>query len=115
VTVTYDGRNCAIGGDPVTAGSLAVRVENVTQATLLVTAVTLHPGATWAELQAYVETLEEHEGNPEFVDLVFITPAPGSAQVVDLPAGSVGFACVEQDDEGVPTRVVLSEEHELGG
>jgi inosine-uridine nucleoside N-ribohydrolase len=115
VTVTYDGRNCAIGGDPVTAGSLAVRVENATQATLLVTAVTLHPGATWAELQAYVETLEEHEGNPEFVDLVFITPAPGSAQVVDLPAGSGGFACVEQDDEGVPTRVVLSEEHELGG
>lgn len=113
-TVTYDGTSCAVAADAVSAGSLAVSVENTTDTTLLVTGVTLHPGATWAQLQAYVDVIQERDGNPEFADLTFITPPDGLAQIVDMPAGTGGFACVEQGDQGAPTRVVLSEEYEFG-
>ena len=113
VTVTYDGASCVPSGDSARAGSIAFQVENATQANLLVAAVTLHPGATWAQLQEWVSAVQQQDGNPDFVDLALITPPAGLAQVVDLPAGSGGFACVEQNEQGAPARVVLSEELEV--
>jgi pyrimidine-specific ribonucleoside hydrolase len=114
VTVTYDGEACEIGGDALKAGSFAVRVENTTQVPLLVAAATLHPGASWNQLQAFADAIEEQAGNPDFVDLAVIAPPPGLSQVIDLPVGSGGFACVEQNDQGAPIRVVLSGEYAFG-
>lgn len=115
VTVTYDGTTCALSGDAPLAGPNGITVEDAAPATFVVVAGTLHAGSTWADLQAWVDTIAEQEANPDFVDLTFVTAPHGTPQVIDLPSGSGGFACVEQDETGTTTRVVLSEATEFGG
>jgi len=114
VTVTYNGTDCRAAGDAVAAaGPYAVALDNQTGANAVVAAVTLHAGSTWADLQAFVDTIEEQTQNPDFADVVFVTTTGGLAQLVEIPAGIGGFACVELGDQGQTLRVVLGEEPEV--
>lgn len=114
LTVTYDGTGCQTTGDAVAAaGPYAVALDNQTGANAIVAAVTLHAGTTWTDLQAFVDTIDEQTRNPDFVDVVFVTATGGIAQLVEIPKGNGGFACVELGDQGQTLRVVPGEETEV--
>jgi pyrimidine-specific ribonucleoside hydrolase len=103
LTVTYDGSSCVLSGaDDLRAAPYWVAVENVAETDLAVALVTLHPGATWEQLQAYAATYTGEEAAPTFADVIMV-PAfgPGMDSIVDLSAGDAGFACVAQVDGGV--------------
>jgi inosine-uridine nucleoside N-ribohydrolase len=114
VTVTYDDRSCVLSGaDDLRAGPYWVAVENPAETDLAVALVTLHPGATWEELEGYAATYTGKEAPPTFADVIMVPVfGPGIDSIVDLPAGHAGFACVAQVD-GRVTGVALGPSFEV--
>ena len=103
LTVSFDGTTCQTSGsEDLQTGPYWVRVENTSTSDVLVAFVTLHPDATWEQLEAYAASYTGNEAAPTFAAVTMVPVfGPGIDAVVDVSAGEAGFACVAQVDGAV--------------
>jgi hypothetical protein len=96
LTVSFDGTTCQVtNAESPLAGPYWVTMTNDAPSDLTVAFVTLHPGATWAQLEAYAATYTGEQAAPDFADIGIVPVlGPGIDAVVDLTAGTSGFVCV---------------------
>jgi inosine-uridine nucleoside N-ribohydrolase len=115
LAVSYDGTRCTIAGaTALSAGPIRVtfssRIDGSTAAAL----VTLHPDASWEQLEAFLATFDPSGDPPDFAEVgAVVFPTTGVEAITDAAAGTTGVACVEMDEEGVAQRVTMSEPFEV--
>jgi len=113
LSVSYDGDQCSVGGSALRSGPLRVAFTNLSESAAAMAIVTLHDGATWQELETFINEYTPGTPNPDFVDI--LAPqfaAPGSEAIIDIGPGTSGVACYDHVD-GVPQRVVLGQPFEV--
>jgi inosine-uridine nucleoside N-ribohydrolase len=111
LTVTYDGTRCEVAPEPDVAGGYSLHVAGSVEGQWGVALLALHEGHTWQEVMDYVAAIEQQTANPSFVDIYGPYPpsvAGGADAVVNVQAGTSGFACVQVAADGSAQSVVLS-------
>jgi inosine-uridine nucleoside N-ribohydrolase len=111
LSVSYDGTTCTIAGaGGLSAGPIRVTFSSRIEGFSAMALVTLHPGAAWDELEAFLATFDPAGDPPDFADVgAAVFPTTGVEAITDAASGTSGVACVEMDDQGVAQRVTMSE------
>jgi hypothetical protein len=100
LSVSYDGKTCALAAPPTTRGLYSFHVTSTFSGTAAVVLLTLHPGHTWKEVLESVAHISEATENPSFIDIVVVQPAAGGLDpVAAVPSGTSAVACVQIVDD----------------
>jgi hypothetical protein len=110
--ISFDGTTCA-DERPETVPPGEWRIEAASSATGTVVSVLVqfHEGYGWDDLVAYVNTVPDPTAQPPFVEVPWFSmfEKPGtSVSLVNLTAGSYGFACLDVDGAAKPRAVPAS-------